>query len=227
MTHQTAEEVRERHVEAMGADLGELFYLLKQQLFQLFIQWNEYVDAFGTNEKRIDLLNKVAGGFAKSVQDALWADVLLGLTRLTDPPKSVGKDNLSVARIPGLFEGDLKESVEQLVNVAVSATAFARDWRNRFLAHRDLSRAMDSNAVPLEPASRAKVREALDAIVAVMNRVEGEFEGSTTFYSEARHSNGVLGLLYVLDDGVRFDEQRRARLEAGDSLADDHVAKDL
>ena len=129
MTHQTAEEVRERHVKAMGDELGELFYLLKQQLFQQFVQWNEYVDAFGTNEERIALLNKVAGGFARSVQDALWADVLLGLTRITDPPKSVGKDNLSIARIPDLLDGELKESVAELVKAAADATAFARDWR--------------------------------------------------------------------------------------------------
>jgi hypothetical protein len=227
MTHQTAEEVRERHVKAMGDDLGELFYLLKQQLFQLFVQWNEYVDAFGTNEQRIQLLNKVAGGFARSVQDALWADVLLGLTRITDPPKSVGKDNLSVARIPNLLNGDLKESVQQLVKTAADATEFARDWRNRHLAHRDLSHAMDPSALPLEEASRAHVREALEAIVAVMNKVEVAFENSSTFYSEARYSNGVVGLLYTLDDGVRFDEQRNERLKAGEPLPDDYARKNL
>jgi hypothetical protein len=225
MTHQTAEEVRERHVEAMGDEIGELFYLLKQQLFQLFVQWNEYVDAFGTNEERIALLNKVAGGFARSVQDALWADVLLGLTRITDPPRSVGKDNLSVARNPNLLDGELKESVAELVNVAAETTTFARDWRNRHLAHRDLSHAMDPSASPLEKASRAHVRDALEAIVAVMNKVEVAFESSSTFYAEARYSNGIVGLLYTLDDGVRFDEQRLERLKAGKPLPEDYARK--
>jgi len=227
MTEQTAEQIKARHIEAMGCELGELFYLLKRDIFQLYVQWNEYVDAFGTNEKRIDLLNRAAGGFARSIQDALWADVLLGLTRLTDPPMSVGKANLTVTRIPNLLEDDLRESIQQLVDVALEFTAFARDWRNRYFAHRDLQHAIDANAVPLEAASRLKVRQALEAIVAIMNRVEAHFEDSTTLYSEARHLNGVLDLLYVLDDGILFDRQRRARREAGTALPGDYAPKDL
>jgi hypothetical protein len=203
--------------------------LLKQDIFQLYVQWNEYVDAFGTNEKRVNLLNQASGGFARSVQDALWADVLLGVTRLTDPPKSFGKkDNLTVTRIPALLEGDLKESVQRLVDAAVKAGEFARDWRNRYFAHRDLQHAIDSHAVPLKTASRLLVKEALETIVAVMNSVEARFEDSTTFYSEARHFDGVLSLLYVLDDGIQFDQQRRARMEAGTAVPSDyHRAKDL
>ena len=227
MTEQTAEEVKAHHIESMGRELGELFYLLKQDISQLYVQWNEYVDAFGTNENRINLLNRAAGGFARSVQDALWTDVLLGLTRLTDPPKSVGKDNLTVTRIPSLLKDGHRESVQQLVNAAVESTGFARDWRNRYFAHRDLQHAIDSNAVPLEAASRLKVRQALEAIVAVMNSVEAHLEDSTTFYSEARHLNGVLSLLYVLDDGIRYDQQRRARFEAGTALPSDYAAKNL
>ncbi len=78
MVDQTPEEIRDRHIESMGEDLGELFFLLKQEIFRLYLQWNEYADAFGAKESRIELLNSVAGGFARSVQDALWADVLLG-----------------------------------------------------------------------------------------------------------------------------------------------------
>jgi hypothetical protein len=211
----------------MGTELGELFYLLKQDIFQLYVQWNEYVDAYGTNEKRIDLLNRAAAGFARSVQDALWADVLLGLTRLTDPPKSVGKHNLTVTRIPDLLECDLKNSVEELVEAAVDLATFARDWRNRYFAHRDLQHAIDANAVPLQPASRLKVREALEAIVAIMNRVEAHFCDSTTFYSETRHLNGIVSLLYVLDDGLRFAQEWRARLEAGAPLPSDYQPRDL
>lgn len=60
-----------------------------------------------------------------------------------------------------------------------------------------------------------------------MNRVEAHFEEATTLYPEARHLNGVLDLLYVLDDGILFDQQRRARREAGNALPSDYGAKDL
>lgn len=225
MATQTAEEVKDRHIKSMGPDLGLLFYLLKQDLFQVYIQWNEYVEAFGTSAERIDLLNAAAGGFAKSAQDALWADVLLGLTRLTDPPKSFRKNNLSVTRITELLEGELKQTVLNLLEVAIGSAEFARDWRNRYLAHRDLSHGMDSSATPLEEASRLKVRDCLAAVVAVMNEVESKLEDSTTMYSEARYPNGVVDLLYVIDDGLRVEEARRARLKAGTPLPEDYAQR--
>ena len=227
MTHQTAEEVRQKHIECMGEELGELFFLLKQEILRLYLQWNEYANAFGDKESRVELLNRVAGGFARSIQDALWADVLLGLTRLTDPPQTGKKTNLAVTRLLDLVKDELKEPVAELVEKAVAATEFARDWRNRYLAHRDLAHAQDSSAKPLAAASRKLVREALEAIVAVMHAVEGSYENSTTMYSESKYSNGIVGLLYVLDDGVRFDQQRRKRLKNGESLPDDFAAKDL
>ena len=60
-----------------------------------------------------------------------------------------------------------------------------------------------------------------------MNKVEVAFENSTTFYAEARYSNGVVGLLYTLDDGVRLDERRLERLRAGKPLPEDYARKDL
>ena len=60
-----------------------------------------------------------------------------------------------------------------------------------------------------------------------MNKVEGELQESTTFYAEARYSNGIVGLLYTLDDGVRFDEQRLERLKAGKPLPEDYARKKL
>lgn len=227
MSHQTAEEVKANHIQSMGPELGEIFYFLKQEIFRLFVQWNEYVEAFGTNEKRIQLLNKAAGGFAKSVQDALWSDVLLGLTRVTDPAKTMGKENLSIAQLSTHVSSELFEEVSSLTEDAIKKTAFARDWRNRFLAHRDLLHARDRTARPLKSASRNSVREALDAVVAVMNSVEYHFENSRTIYCEARNQNDVVGLLYVLDDGFLFEEQRKSRVRSGDWSIHDYGSKDL
>ena len=47
---------------------------------------------------------------------------------------------------------------------ALVATEFCRDWRNRHIAHRDLQLALKQGAEPLKPASRSKVREALEAL---------------------------------------------------------------
>jgi hypothetical protein len=56
----TAEEVRQRYVETMGADLGDVFHRLVNQCALLHVKWNEYVVLFGTSEARTNLLNRAA-----------------------------------------------------------------------------------------------------------------------------------------------------------------------
>ena len=60
---------------------------------------NEFERLFGDAE-HVELLNLVGGAFFADVQRILWDDQLLRLTRLTDPPRTAGKDNLTVKRLP-------------------------------------------------------------------------------------------------------------------------------
>ena len=58
------------------------------------MKWEEYLELFGKTSSRIHLLNQSAPVFFKIVQDSLWENIILHLARLTDPPKSAGKNNL-------------------------------------------------------------------------------------------------------------------------------------
>jgi hypothetical protein len=111
--------------------------------------------------------------------------------------------------------------VETLTSKAVTATAFARDWRNRKLAHRDLDLALGLQIAPLAPASRIAVKEALSAVADVLNVVAGHYHDSPTMF----HFNGAnadaASLLYILRDGLRYEEERRMRLKSGTSTPDD------
>ena len=42
-------------------------------------------------------------------------------------------------------------------------------------------------------------------------------------YSEARYSNGVVGLMYVLDEAERFDQERHQRLKDRGALPNDRA----
>jgi hypothetical protein len=93
---------------------------------------------FGTSKERIDFLNEAAPDFFASLQSTLWDDVLLHLCRLTDPAKSAGKPNLTLQCLPALISNpSLRKNVEDLLEQAKEKTAFAREWRNRRLAHRE------------------------------------------------------------------------------------------
>jgi len=226
--HRTAEEIKQEYIEMMGDDLGSVYYVLWNELAWLYSKWGEYVELFGKKRSRVDLLNMVAGHFFRMVQDSLWEDSLLHIARLTDPPRSAGKENLTIRKLPDLIEEErLKEKVSELIDAAVEKAEFSRDWRNRHIAHKDLRLALRSGAKPLKTASRTKVKEALGAISGVLNALSIHYTDSTTMFEGVRESSGAASLLYVLDNGLRAEEERKKRLKAGNHRAEDFQACDL
>ena len=94
---------------------------------------NEFERLFGDAE-HVELLNLVGGAFFADVQRILWDDQLLRLTRLTDPPRTAGKDNLTVKRLPDLCEHDehhtlsLVDAVRCIENLLADLGGQAPSW---------------------------------------------------------------------------------------------------
>jgi hypothetical protein len=212
MSHRTAEETKEANIAAMGASLGAIYSELWQEVAWIHQRWSQYVALFGTNSERIDLLNRAAPSLFRTVQDTLLEAVLLHLARLTDPSKSV----LSLHRLPKLTAGTpIRNEVRDRVNAAIIATDFARDWRNRKLAHTNLQLALGGHAQALAPAPRAAVKSGLQAVVEVLNTLSAHYFDSTTGFHLADEGGDAVGLLYVIRDGLRYEEQRMERLRQG------------
>jgi len=221
--YMTGEEVENEHLQVLGPELGRLYHRLYNECAWLQIKWAQYVELFGSKSERIDLLNRAAALFFRVVQDSLWEDTLMHLARLTDPEQSgPGKENLTLRRLPALVCDELRDDVGSLVNEAVNATAFARDWRNRHIAHRDLALALEEGARPLEPASRASVKEAIAAVSSVLVRTHAHyFKSDLALHLVSDEPGGAESLLYVVRDGVEADEAQRKRFEEGNPLPDD------
>jgi AbiU2 len=58
---------------------------------------------------------------------------------------------------------------------AEKSALFARDWRNRRLAHTDLKLALEDRAEPLRGVSRHDVEQTLGAIALVLNKIWAHF----------------------------------------------------
>lgn len=214
----SSEQSRRHNIAHMGEELGELYSALWQQLTWLHRKWGDYVALFGTKPERIEILNKAAPDFFGNVQTALWEDALLHLARITDSPRSAGKRNLSFRGLPDLIERqEVKQSAEHLLEQALLATDFARDWRNRRIAHRDLSLALERSTEPLMPASRTSVNEALHALDEVLNTIAQAYIDTTTMFKFAQDpiAGGSISMLHYLRAGLREEEERRARILSG------------
>lgn len=208
----TPDESKAIHISRMGRELGSLYDALWQQVVWVHRRWSEYVVLFGTKESRVILMNSAAPSFCGMLQEMMWESVLLHVARLTDPPKSANRTNLTIQSLARLIgHADTKAKVESLTQEALAASAFCRDWRNRRLAHADLDLALE-RAKALQPASRLKVREALESLAAILNAVSGHYLDGSTHFSAGVEAGGALPLLHVINDGLQV---RRLRKEQG------------
>lgn len=198
------DEIRAEHISVMGNELGACFYELDRKLIELHILWQQYLQLFDTAET-VHLLNRNAGLFFKIVQDELWDSVLLGISRMTDPPVSKGKKNLTLLLLPSLLkEPALRFEIQDLCDKAVRETMFAREHRNKRIAHQDHDYLKNPNANPLSGISRKHIESMLASLRIVLNRLNQHFRDSTMMYEVFVDQSGARVLVNKLQKLERF-----------------------
>jgi hypothetical protein len=229
MAEQTAKEAKNEHIEKMGKELGEQFSQLWQELTYLHANWKEYIVLFGTKSERIKLLNEASPAFFRMLQDELWAVTLLHIAKLTDQPVTGGQKNLTFRNFSDLIQdAEFKKEVAVLVDGIVAQTKYAKQWRNKRIAHLDLKLALnDGTADELEGGSRKQVKESLELAAKLMNTVAQHYGVAPTAFNLAERRNGAIGLIYLLDDGLRARAKQLERLEKGEACKDDFLVRDL
>ncbi|UKE51130.1 hypothetical protein KCU57_01660 [Xanthomonas translucens] len=202
---QSMEEVHANYVALMGDELGVAFATLHRKLIELHMVWQQYRQLFGSDEETVALLNRTAGLFFKIVQDEIWDSVLLGISRMTDPPETRGKKNLTIHSLPLLVDdAALKNELQGLCSAALDQAAFAREHRNKRIAHQDHGYAADRAANSLSGISRERIETTLAALRAIMNRLNLHFKNSTTLYDNFTDESGARVLISKLRNFERL-----------------------
>ena len=200
MTIITDEERRAGYVRAMGQGLGDLHHDLENEIASLLQKWSEFDELFNGDEQQLAMLNRVASNFFYLLQQRWYEDAMLHVSRLTDPAESGrgGQSNLTIRRLPlEITEPGLKASVEGAVEVAVVKSEFARVWRNKRLAHRDLQWSGKHDLTGLPPATRTGVRNAITALCEPIRLIGAQF-GQPVALTSFRDPWGVRALLHHL-----------------------------
>ena len=188
----TRDDLEKRNIDLMGENLGKQYTALFHEVAALHLYWKEFIELFGTNDKRIERLNKAAPSFFRMLQEQQFETNMSHLARLTDSPRSVGKPNLTVRSLPDLVsDSGLRDQLLTHIDEVKRKTAFCRDWRNRRFAHHDLLLATrHAQAKPLEAATKEKFAEALRAISDLLNAMERFYHrGSCDFGAIAAHTH--------------------------------------
>jgi len=220
--YQSADEVERKHLEAFGRPLGQLYHALEDDVIWIHAKWLEFRKLYGKSEERIDLLNRTAGFFFGVVQKVLWDDVLLHIARLTDPPKQGRFENLTLLRLTDAFKDtEIGVEVRQRVGVTESRAEFAREWRNRRIAHRDLHLALDVNVEPLPGISRQHVQDVLASMRDIMNCLHREYLGGEVGFEHFIARDDADSLVYYLSRAAWDEKQERERLLRGEWRPED------
>lgn len=198
-TTRSEDEVENAYLSSMGQELGAAFFQLYRKLTELHIVWQQYRQLFGTDSRTVQLLNRTAGLFFKIIQDELWDSVLLAISRMTDPPNTSGRKNLTIQSLPSLIENPgLRAEVHDLCKAAVDDVAFAREHRDKRIAHQDHGYTTDRSSHPLNGVSRERVESMLESLRRVMNRLELHFAHTTVMYEGFVDESGAGLLVYRL-----------------------------
>lgn len=218
----SAEEIGQEQLQVLGSTLGPLYHALYKDVVWLHAKWLEYRKLYARSQKRIELLNDTAGFFFRVVQDALWENVLLHIARLTDPPGQGKYTNLTLLRLPEAVPDQcLADELRHLVENALCRSQFARQLRNKRLAHHDLSLAIDVKAEPLPGVSRQVVEEALDSFRRILNRLHVSYLGGEVGFEHFLTVRDAEALVHSLAVAARTEERRRDRFERGIPLPED------
>ncbi|MDX7821563.1 hypothetical protein SJT38_00300 [Aeromonas caviae] len=196
----------------MDEHLHKVFDRMKQELNQIHYRWTLYRQMFGTNPRRIRLINKTSSNIFVEFQWLIIDYMVISLSKLTDRARMRGADNLSFYYlIEKVRESDNVELADELQaeleELSIACEKF-RGIRNKRVAHNDLVVALDEYGSPLPGVSRADIEKALFHARNLMNKVELHFNDSQTLYEEIviPLENDGRSVLIWLQKGLMYEQ---------------------
>jgi hypothetical protein len=171
---------------------------------------------YGTAEN-VALLNRSAPRFFAIGQMTWLQDVYLSFCRLTDPPRSAGKDNLCFERYVELIDPathpNLRQTVTNLVVHLQTYCRFARDHRNRRIAHLDLSTKLGRHPQPVAQVTKAEIEGGFDRIRNLINTIEVAYGLNSTLFGFDEEGDGT-DVVQLLRDAEAWQAAEEARERA-------------
>lgn len=192
----TAEEALADDQRVLGQKYGSAYYHCCQELWRVSANWDRYEALFGSSE-RVQILNSSSGHFWYCVQNMLFEHVLLGICRLTDPPRNRNRSNLSVAMLLELDPTPQKKALAHRIERARKYCYFARSWRDKRISHNDFDQ-LTGVADQLAPATRKKVSAAIVAIHDVLRWIQCRYFDSDRVLMELGDDDATQMLLALV-----------------------------
>jgi hypothetical protein len=138
--------------------IRDLCTRLRQDVAILHLKWSSYLELFGSPE-RAALLSETARACFQIIDESLRNDIILSICRLSDPSRTLGGDNVSLATLVARCSEIPR--VEDLLMAFQAACGPIRRYRNRHLGHNDPAAVIRVHEDPLPDVARPAIDEIL------------------------------------------------------------------
>jgi len=183
---------------------------LRTEITWLHGRWNTYRELFAESPKRIELLNDSAGTFFYIIQEIMFDEVQICLSKLTDPASQGKHDNLSLEQLQRQLhhfgDANLASTCRALLENTQDKCKIFKLRRHKTLAHFDLPTALKQLSSPLPGVSRKMIEDALVSVRDYMNAIETHYNESEWGYEHFLLNGPSASLLTTLRDGLRYEE---------------------
>src|SRR6185437_15745291 len=123
--------------------------------------WAQYLYLFGDSPERVEMLKACAGWFFGLTQRLLIREVILAISRLTDPVNDGRFSNLVLETLlldPELGgRSDVKAELKHMIASVRTVARPIRSHRNKYIAHLDHATALFLPDSPLPGIKRADI----------------------------------------------------------------------
>jgi len=142
------------YIEQLPENIRDVFMWLCQDVASLQHKWDFYLELFGKNQNT-DLLSELAPASFNIIFETLQNDMTMAVCRLSDPPKSMGQENLSLAT---LIKSHAEiEGLNDLLTDFQKICEPVRQRRNKRVGHRDLNTVIKPLENPLSGVSKEQI----------------------------------------------------------------------
>jgi hypothetical protein len=198
-------ETRFGHIDQLPDEVRDVFTELCQETANLGMKWRFYLDLFGDPED-LALLHDTANGAFLMIEQSLRVDMTMTICRLADPLKSMGKANLSFAKLAEHFAGDA--ILQAIIKRFLAAAKPVVESRNKLIGHNDLNTKLKPSESLLSPFGRSDIQKIVDNAAEALNRV-GVTHANASFSFEPAVLGGGKSLLKWLRIGFESWNQKR------------------
>jgi len=197
-------EIKQNHIDFYGEELGTIIFEIDREWHQLNREWIVYRNLFETNQERHDIMHAASPSFFDLVKHSLMITTIMRASRLLDPEKSCGKENLTIRLLPNLVPTQHAEDIQKMVDSTLTKFSPMKDWRNRLYAHNDYERKIGVGD-DLSSIRPSMVTDLIDSIMSPIDFLNLQLRGIHRANRLIASDATELNVLYLLDSALRMN----------------------